>query len=393
MRFIVARRPSGFDDQPGWLDAAAAVALLDVKRDTLYAYVSRGLVRRIGARGHHRYAREDLERLKARHDARAGHGPVAAGALRWGEAVLTSSVSSLDARGPRYRDLSLDALLAADAPFERVAALLWTGSMSAAVEPFYSVDTTGYDTPSPLDAFVRALAFALPDDPARDWIAVARARIASLASVFARWLGAPVVEGSVAARAIGDGGERARIVDRALVIVAEHELNPSTFAARIAASAGASLTACLLAAAATMTGPRHGRMSDALEDLVASAPSEAAMIAALRAEAARGGAIPGFGHPMYPQGDPRAAHLFAMADALAVSTPEARRFRAALAVLRELGHAPPNLDAGLVALRIALGLPRGSAAGLFALGRTAGWAAHAMEQRADPSPLRPRARS
>lgn len=362
-----------------------------MKRDTLYAYVSRGLVRRSGPRGRHRYAREDLLRLKARHDARAGHGPVAAGALRWGEAVLASSVSSLDAGGPRYRGVPLDALLASGAPFERVAALLWTGAMPDAAEPFPRREAPA-DRGAPLDRFVRALARALPDDPEDAWIPLARGHIATLADALARWMGAPAVDGPVAARAIGDAGERARVIDRALVVVAEHELNPSTFAARVAASAGAGLTACLIAAAAAMTGPRHGRMSDALEALLAAHADDRSLSNDLRARVARGDAVPGFGHPMYPLGDPRAAHLLAMADALGARSPEMDRLRDALALLRDLGHAPPNLDAGLIALRIALGLPRGSAAGIFALGRAAGWAAHAMEQREDPSPLRPRAR-
>lgn len=360
------------------------MAILDVKRDTLYAYVSRGLVRRSGPRGRHRYAREDLLRLKARHDARAGHGPVAAGALRWGEAVLASSVSSLDARGPRYRGVPLDALLASGASFERVAALLWTASLPDDVPPFPRRDAPD-DDGAPLDRFVRALARALPDAPDDDWISLARSHIATLAASLARWMGAPSLDGPVAARALGDTGERAAAMDRALVVVAEHELNPSTFAARVAASAGAGLTACLVAAAATMTGPRHGRMSDDLEALLAARDD-------LRARVARGDAVPGFGHPMYPHGDPRAAALLATVDALGARSAELDRLRDALARLRDLGHAPPNLDAGLVALRIALGLPRGSAAGIFALGRAAGWSAHAMEQRADPSPLRPRAR-
>jgi len=382
---LVPRGPSGFDNQPDWLDATAAVALLGVKRDTLYAYVSRGLVRRSGARGHHRYAREDLLRLKARHDARAGHGPVAAGALRWGEAVLPSSVSSLHEDGPRYRGIALHALLADDVSFERVAALLATGALPDAVDELPPVATPPHDG-APLTALARLLARDL-DAPDDDWISLSRKHIATFGAHLGGRLGSGVRQGPLAARVLGDHGERARCLDRALVIVAEHELNPSSFAARVASSAGAGITACLLAAASTMTGPRHGRMSDTLEELLAGADS----LGALRAMVARGEAAPGFGHPMYPQGDPRAAALLAMSAALGLAGPEGARFSAALSLLRELGHAPPNLDAGLVALRIALGLPRGFAAGIFALGRMAGWTAHALEQRDDRHPLRPRA--
>ena len=113
-----------------WLSGSEAAAFLGVKRETLYAYASRGLV--LSEPGTHgrgrRYRREDLERLKARSDARAGHGAVAAGALRWGEPVLASALTSIDEGGPRYRGhRAVD--LAARASFEAVAELLWTGTL------------------------------------------------------------------------------------------------------------------------------------------------------------------------------------------------------------------------------------------------------------------------
>src|SRR5438046_9981471 len=85
-----------------FLAARDAARFLGVKRETLYAYASRGLVRsEPGPSGRgHRYSRSDLERLKSRGDARAGHGPVAAGALRWGEPVLATAISGIFATGP-----------------------------------------------------------------------------------------------------------------------------------------------------------------------------------------------------------------------------------------------------------------------------------------------------
>ncbi|MGZ3426092.1 MAG: citrate synthase, partial [Polyangia bacterium] len=121
----------GFDNQPAWLSAAQACALLDVKRQTLYAYVSRGLVRRVRAPAGARYARDDLARLRARHDARAGHGPVAAGALRWGEPVLESAITAIGGDGPRYRGRPALQLAADGVPFEAVAELLWTDALPA----------------------------------------------------------------------------------------------------------------------------------------------------------------------------------------------------------------------------------------------------------------------
>src|SRR5687767_5812633 len=112
-----------------WLDAARAAALLDVKRATLYAYVSRGLVRsRALAGGRARlYQRDDLLALKTRKDARSGHGPVAAAALRWGEPVLDSSITEIRSDGPAYRGTSALALARDGVSFERAAELLWSG--------------------------------------------------------------------------------------------------------------------------------------------------------------------------------------------------------------------------------------------------------------------------
>src|SRR5262245_24619173 len=123
---------SGFNNQRStYLTGPEAAKLLGVKRETLYAYVSRGLLR--GAPSEHGrarlYLRSDIERLKARHDARAGHGAVAAGALRWGEPVLESALTAIGPRGPAYRGQEAVALALADVSFDAVAELLWTGKL------------------------------------------------------------------------------------------------------------------------------------------------------------------------------------------------------------------------------------------------------------------------
>ena len=172
------------------------------------------------------------------------------------------------------------------------------------------------------------------------------------------------------------------MVRRALVVLADHELNASTFAARVAASTGASIAACLLAGLATLSGPRHGGAADAVAALVDDAARRGP--SAALADARTRDALPGFGHPLYPAGDPRAAALLAHApldDALA-------ELRDAAAALGER----PNVDFALLALVRAHGLPADAPLRLFALGRSVGWAAHAMEQAATGQLIRPRAR-
>src|SRR5579872_3956302 len=124
---------SGFDNQPSELVSARdAAELLGVKPATLYAYASRGLLTSLkGDSGRARlYRRDELARLKTRHDARAGHAAVAASALRWGEPVLESSLTLIDERGPVYRGQPAVAL-AASVGLESVAELLWSGELPA----------------------------------------------------------------------------------------------------------------------------------------------------------------------------------------------------------------------------------------------------------------------
>jgi citrate synthase len=112
----------------------------------------------------------------------------------------------------------------------------------------------------------------------------------------------------------------------------------------------------------------------------------------VRERARRGEAIPGFGHPLYPKGDPRAAPLLDAARSIAGKSPVVRTVLSIVRAMREEGREAPTVDLGLVSLASALGLPRGSAVAIFAVGRTAGWVAHILEQRRADFVLRPRAR-
>jgi citrate synthase len=397
-----------------WLDSREAAALLDVKRETLYAYASRGLVRSVPAasgRGR-RYARGDLERLRARHDARAGHGPVAASALRFGDPVLATRVSSIEPDGPRYRGHSAVELAQEDTGFEAAAELLWTGERPHRVD--WSTEGASdlverlaralpRDRPALPTLLAAAALLGLDDAAEPGFVAteLSRARRLVRALVGALGLRHGKRRGVAAARgrtiaegmAIAMGVDTARTVlaiDRVLVLTADHELNASTFAARVVASTGASLHACVAAALGAMTGPKHGTASDRVESILDEVRQPARARRALAARLARGTYVPGFGHPLYRQGDPRVPPLLDIAarvgNAKHLALP-----RAVARTLSEAGRDPPNLDFALVSVVRALGLPRGSGAALFAIGRTAGWIAHALEQRASGVLLRPRA--
>ena len=417
-------RPGGASEPesaPAWLSGGDAAAFLGVKRETLYAYASRGLVRSepSGTGRDRRYRRDDLERLRARHDARAGHGPVAAGALRWGEPVLESALTAIEAGSPRYRGFSSVAL-AERQPFEAVAELLWSGALpDAGAAPAWRADGLGLRA-APLTALLPAashpittLSLVVPAlaavDPGRFDASVeperrrARALILRLSAMLGFAAGgalrarAAVARGSVAQAFLVGLGARCtpraeHAVNRALVLSADHELNPSSFTVRVAASAGTDLYACMSAGLATLSGPRHGGSCDRVEALVAEVGSKERAQAVITERARRGESVPGFGHTLYPDGDPRAAPLIRAAEELAPRSPGLRTMMAIVEAMAGRGREPPTIDVGLVALALALGLPPGSATGLFAIGRTAGWVAHAFEQREAGFVLRPRAR-
>jgi citrate synthase len=414
------------DDQR-WVDSRTAAKHLGIQQRTLYAYVSRGQVRSVaGEHGRPRlYSLEDLERLRVRRDARAGHGAVAAGALRWGEPVLDSAITAITTRGPAYRGRLASDLAAAGVPFENVAELMWSGYLPS--EPVLwprnapPVAQVGKLVPygaRPIDVMPVLIEIAALGDPQRHdgrpdaIIGRGRALIPLLAAALAPEFAAATVTralgaGSVAvivARALGLEDSMARIIDTALVLLADHELNASSFAARIAASTGADPYACVTAALATVSGPKHGAASELVGRFADEIGSPEQARAAVRALRKRGEVPPGFGHPLYPGGDPRTRPLLAITKELLVTarSPHARRARTLLAVIdavadaarreRTRESAEPSVDVGLAALIAVLGAQPSAAPGLFAIARSAGWLAHALEQRAAGFLLRPRAR-
>lgn len=188
--------------------------------------------------------------------------------------------------------------------------------------------------------------------------------------------------------------EAARAFEAALILRAENELNPSTFAARVVASTGADGFAAVLAAAAALGGPRHGghtrNVMRALEEI--GTPDGVSQW--LRAQRDRQARIPGFGHVVYQGEDPRTALLRGLAEQECQRAGLWTLFRTAreleLAVERETGqHA--IVDFYLAPLYRALGIPTDLFTAVFAVSRMPGWVAHVLEQYGDEHLIRPRA--
>jgi citrate synthase len=389
------------------LSAKEAAARLGVKTETLYAYASRGLLRRVGDGKRRRYLLEDVERLQTRQRARSGHGPVAAAALSFGDPVLDTSITGIDERGPLYRGRPAVELATRGTAFEAVAQLLWSGQLPEGVPDWQALEMPARNW-GPARTSIEDLLSALPTlslaaperhSRARDVeLTLGRRVIKSLALLLvppaARRQAGSIAE-LLTPICKAPFEDATSALNLALVLLADHELNASSFAARIAASTDAHLLACLTAALATLSGPRHGGACDRVEALLDEAAALPRPASVIEKRARRGDPVPGFGHPLYPKGDPRAAPLLERAQQLGQQSAAVRKRLApafALAKAMQRQGLPATVDFGLVALTRALGMKPGSAALLFAVGRSAGWVAHVLEQRSSEAVLRPRAR-
>ena len=373
------------------VDARTAASRLGVDVRTLYAYVSRGSLRRVpGPDGRSsRYDSDDVELLARRSRPRTLPRPAASIDL-----MIATRVSTVTDGVVRYRGKDVLELVAAGEPFERVADLLWGGPPGGWPEPARdepaAAELRGLDVPV-LRRFAIAVAL-MPDAAGRapDWAAFGRHLVECLARA----------GGYLAAGAPPDGpGDapglalrlwqrwsplrpapaRVRALNTALVLLAEHELALSTLSVRVAASARATPGACILAGLSTLSGALHGGAARALHEML--------LALAAPGQQGRPPQAVAFGHPVHRHGDPRTAPLL---DAVyGFATPADRDLIESAA--REAA-APPNVDFALGALTYAAGMPPDAASAIFAIARTAGWVAHAAEEYGEP-PLRFRGRA
>lgn len=358
------------------LRAEEAADYLGVTRQTLYAYVSRGLLVSEPSGGkERRYPLWALDELLARREERREPGTAA---LRWGTPILESALTLMDRGHLYYR--GRDAVeLSRTASFEEVAALLWGTEVESL---FPAASSRRARRGSMADRLIACLVDRRAR-PRPDTLGTAAETVTALFEA----AGAHGT-GTLAQR-LARGWRTAAIDDlrAALILCADHELNASAFAARVVAATEAPLHNALLAALCALEGRRHGGTSARVLDLL----DEIERVGARRAYDRwidRHGWVPGFwkAHPVYAAGDPRAVELLRRLD-LPTRDPAAQAIRLG----EELGGRP-TIEVALAALARAHRLPRDSAFAIFALGRSAGWVAHALEAAASGTLIRPRAR-
>ncbi len=376
-----------------WLDADQVLERLGIRPQTLYAYVSRG---RIEAAVHpddprrSLYRASDVAALQARKARGRRVADVAAEAIAWGEPVLASAITTV-AGGKLYYRGQDAAVLAQDHTLEQTARLLCGGHGAALKGPRVAAVVPGDTARARLFNALAQRAGTEPPARGRTRLALAL-EVAGLLDAVVDAAAGEASQGLThqglahqrLARAWGVDAAGAELLRRALVLLADHELNASTFAARVAASTGASLSAAALAGLCALSGPLHGGMAARVEAFVAEA-ERTSPAKAVSARLAQGASTPGFGHPLYLDGDPRARALLAAFEPPALLADLWRETEAATGL-------PPNIDFALVGLARALALPTDAPFILFAVARTAGWLGHAIEQGQTGRLIRPRAR-
>jgi citrate synthase len=406
-----------------YVSAAEAMEMLHVRAQTLYAYVSRGLIHSVAQKGvkDKLYLRDDINRVGKRTLARSGHGAVAASAMDWGEPIFPTSITEITPEGPRYRGHLASELVAAGVSFESVAQLLWTGELTMSA-PLWPVRRASADIikitqtlgapPSHnnlLEAFgVVLLLLGMRRGPvahrlleqqtllaARDIMhtVVGCCGLAGPARQFRLMRkGESMVQGLLASLSLEATGENSEALRTVLILMADHELPPGTLSARVVASSGGTLHSCLASALCATSGAGVGRLYDRVEEFLGHGQTAKALVEHAGGLLKQGQSLPGFGHPLYPKGDPRAAQLLDIARRRELQTRESRALFRFIDAIEASTGLRPRQEFALVVLARSMGLPPQATAALFVMGRLAGWVAHVQEQREACTLLRPRAR-
>ncbi len=395
-------------DRRDYLPRDQVLELLGIKQQTLYAYVSRGHIRSVPHPDGRSslYVREDVQKIRSRKR----------------EPEINTTITDITPDGPAYRGQLAVKLARSRVPFENVAEFLWDGTLEdepviwkryplpAGVAEMLAA-TTRLRRPAHVVQIMNAAVLTLGiasgvrreriragQSPIEHARMVIRAQAGALGFLARRQHfeplreGETVAEGLVRLLGISAGAGQLDALNAALVVVADHELDPATFAARVAASGSSDLHSCIGAALNTHYGTLVGRTCDRVEALFEASGDPDKALGGVKRLLDAGRSLPGFDHPLYPHGDPRARCLIESAVGIGSGRPAVRNMLMLLSRIQHDYGVLPSVECGLVLLCRALDLPERSASGLYALGRTAGWVAHILEQRLAGFVIRPRAR-
>jgi citrate synthase len=409
-----------------WIGAVEAAQRLGIKQASLYAYVSRGVLtrRRDGESRASMFDAAQVEELARKGRPRR---PAIAGSA---ELVIETAVTEISDGTLRFRGLDAT-VLATTRSFEDVAMLLWTGSLPEVPSAGKATGSGGWRATADGLVAARAAQAALaagtlplerlqvivPALAATDQFrlhldrpAVVAAGQALIAGMVGALPGTPAAHGSLAAAddPLTPAGSIAatlasrlctgavpasltRVLNAALVLVADHELAASTLAARVAASMRADPYAVVATGLGAMGGALHGGAALGAELMLGSAEWPTAVPRVVGDLLRRGERLPGFGHFVYKDGDPRANLLLSLIAEHAPDSPRLAIASAVIADARRRALPEPNIEFALAVLAGVAQMIRGAGEAIFAVGRASGWLAHALEEYERNVPIRPRA--
>jgi citrate synthase len=391
-----------------YLTAKEAAKELEVSLPTLYAYVSRGLIRSESGDDSRlrRYRKEDILAIKQRKELRQNPSKAAEAALDWGTPVLSSEISLISEGNLYYRGKNVIDL-AENFSFEEVASLIWLKDITL---PFAALRGNSYNEKlakihkellklSYIESFQALLPIAASFDLAA--YDLRPLSVANTGAQILRLFATIVCKGKENKSSIAENLEQgwgakqkgaAKLINAALILCADHELNASTFTARCVASTGANPYLVVSAGLAALQGYKHGGQSEQAEALFRETSNPDMVTSILASRLRRGEKIPGFGHSLYPEGDPRAKLLIKLAKEFAPNSVAVKLGEIITKEVHSLTGEPPTLDAGLAILTQTLNLPLGATITLFAIGRTVGWIGHSIEEYQTNRLIRPRAK-
>jgi citrate synthase len=399
------------------MSAQEAADELGVKIGTIYAYVSRGLIRsRASEEGqrNRQYSREDVTRLLVRRQMRVSLDPAAKDVFQWAAPVLETGISLIEDGHLYYCGIPIEQV-AMMFSAEELASLVWTENAANAHALFDSgrhpsvkkyrkkLLDLGIDRDNlfSVPSFQIILPIAMADDPIafdlrEESIALSGARILRLLTSLAA---GDVAEDISLAEMLQRGwqphDERSiRFFNMALIICADHQVKLATFSARVAAALGTTPYSVINTGITALAGPQQGGYTETVEVFLdeVKTPDNAVDVISSRLRRSESFPVPGFHNPLYPEGDPRARILL---NALYEEYPDSPAIVLAQSIqdtVYRLRGEHPKMEYSLAIFRRHYELPTSSTLGIFALGRIIGWIGHAIKQYRSKQTIQPRIR-
>ncbi|MGW2413880.1 citrate/2-methylcitrate synthase [Streptomyces tubercidicus] len=386
------------------LSTREAADRLGVKPETVYAYVSRGQLtsrREPGSRGSTFDAREV--------DALARRAPRRDPSPSGGESAIRTGITLIDRDHCYFRGVDTSEL-AAHYSYEEVAEWLWTGELppgirfTAPQDALSAAHQAVQALPAhsgPMDRLRVAVIAAAAADPLRfdlsedTVVKTARSLIPTLVDALPshapKQRAADSLSSRLWSRLTTEPADAAalRVLDAALVLLIDHDLAASTFAVRVAASARAHPYAIVSAGFGALDGVLHGAASGLAHRMLLEVLDRGSAAAVVADHLRAGRQVPGLGHPLYPGEDPRAHTLFQLLEDMPQARPALEAARQVITTTARHTELHANVDLALAVLTVSTDMPTEAGETIFAISRTAGWIAHALEEYAE-RPLRMR---